>query len=175
MRTVFRFELVMRIIVTTHELLEREVLIDAALSAHVVLLTSGDVRARAEDPTHEGRLASLRDALVVRVGELRAAQAARETVEARYLAGYAALFPDVMAAWADQVRATEALAGLAVRLAELDRIPSAEEADPDAHGTRTAQLVTDLIEPAKATALEKLGEGERAFNVAATWTRSRIR
>jgi hypothetical protein len=38
--TVFRFEFVMRINVTVHDLLEREALIDAALSAHLALLTS---------------------------------------------------------------------------------------------------------------------------------------
>jgi hypothetical protein len=38
--TVFRFELVLRIIVTTHELLEREVLIEAALAAHLALLAN---------------------------------------------------------------------------------------------------------------------------------------
>ncbi len=38
--TVFRFELVMRINVTAHELVDREGLIDAALSAQLALLTS---------------------------------------------------------------------------------------------------------------------------------------
>src|SRR5665811_1152588 len=38
--TVFRFDLVLRILVTTHDLLEREGLIDAALSAHLALLTT---------------------------------------------------------------------------------------------------------------------------------------
>jgi hypothetical protein len=38
--TVFRFDLVMRILVTTHELLEREGLIEAVLSAHLALLTT---------------------------------------------------------------------------------------------------------------------------------------
>src|SRR5450759_1037306 len=38
--TVFRFDLVLRILVTTHELLEREGLIQAALSAHLALLTT---------------------------------------------------------------------------------------------------------------------------------------
>src|SRR5450759_5325447 len=36
--TVFRFDLVLRILVTTHELLDREGLIEAALSANLALL-----------------------------------------------------------------------------------------------------------------------------------------
>jgi hypothetical protein len=34
--------------------------------------------------------------------------------------------------------------------------------------------VADLIEPAKATALENLGEGERAFGIATGWLRTRM-
>ena len=49
--TVFRFDLVMRILVTTHELLEREALIEAALSAHLALLTSEGRAARRRDAT----------------------------------------------------------------------------------------------------------------------------
>lgn len=172
--TVFRFDLVLRIIVTAHELLEREVLIDAALSAHVALLTSMDAKTCRSDPTHQRRLASIRDALTVRVRELQAAQVARETVEARYLAGHPALFPDAVRAWTEQIRTTETLAGFAVRLAELDGVPSAEPADPDAVPTRTTQLVADLVEPAKATALEKLGDGERSFAIAADWLRAKL-
>jgi len=39
---------------------------------------------------------------------------------------------------------------------------------------RTSALVADLIEPAKATALENLGEGERAFGIATGWLRTRM-
>lgn len=39
---VFRVELVMRINVTAHDLLEREALIDAPLAAHIALLTCED-------------------------------------------------------------------------------------------------------------------------------------
>jgi hypothetical protein len=42
--TVFRFELVVRINVTAHELLEREALIDAALAAQITLLAGTDKR-----------------------------------------------------------------------------------------------------------------------------------
>jgi hypothetical protein len=81
--TVFRFELVMRILVTTHELVEREVLIDAALSAHLALLTSEGRAARRRDTMYLERFARLRGLLLFRVAELRAAQEARSTVEAR--------------------------------------------------------------------------------------------
>jgi hypothetical protein len=60
---------------------------------------------------------------------------------------------------------------MASRLSELDGIPPGE---PDAATARLAELVDDLVEPAKVTALEKLGEGERARRLADSWLRSQI-
>jgi hypothetical protein len=81
--TVFRFALVMRILVTTHELLERESLIEAALSAHIALLTSEGRAQRRLDATYLERFATRRDLLTFRVAELRAAQKARALVSRR--------------------------------------------------------------------------------------------
>jgi hypothetical protein len=172
--TVFRFDLVMRILVTTHELLEREGLIEAALSAHLALLTSEGRATRRRDPTYQERFATRRDLLTFRVTELRAAQQARALVETRYLVGHTALFPDAVQAWDEQLRSTETLADLACRLAELDGVPPAEPADPDAVSARVTELVADLVEPAKTTALEKLGEGERAQSIATAWLRPKL-
>jgi hypothetical protein len=167
--TVFRFDLVMRILVTTHELIEREGLIDAALSAHVALLTSENRERARRDTRYPERFATLRGLLLFRLAELRAAEQAREAVEARYLAGHTALFPDAVAAWDEQLRSTETIADLACRLAELDAVPPAEPPDPDAASARVTELLADLVEPAKTTALEKLGEGERAQRLAIGW------
>jgi hypothetical protein len=172
--TVFRFELVLRINVTAHELLDREGLIDAALSAHVALLTSADEKTRLADATYSERFATCRDLLAFRVGELRAAQEARAIVEGRYLDGHAALFPDVAAAWDEQVRSTETIADMAVRLADIDGIPAATTPDPEVLSRRTTALGADLVEPAKADALEKLGEGERALGIAAGWMQAKL-
>jgi hypothetical protein len=130
--TVFRFELVMRILLITHDLLERETPIDAALSAHLALLTSEGRAARRRDTTYPQRFATLRGLLLFRVAELRAAQEARAIVEARYLAGHTALFPNSVTAWDAQVRSTEAIVDVACRLAELDGVSPAVPADPDA-------------------------------------------
>ena len=172
--TVFRFDLVMRILVTTHELLEREGLIDAVLSAHVALLTSESRAARRRDATYRERFAALRGLLLFRLDELQAAQEARELVEARYLAGHTALFPDAVKAWDDQLRSTETIAGLAGRLAELDGVPPAEPPGLDAASAHVTELVADLVEPAKTTALEKLGEGEQAQRIAMGWLRQKF-
>ena len=172
--TVFRFELVVRILVTAHELLEREALIDAVLSAHLALLTSEGRAARRRDMTYSERFATLRGLLLFRVAELRAAQEARFTVEARYLAGHTALFPNAVKAWDEQLRSTETIAGLACRLAELDGVPPAEPADPDAVCIHVTDLVADLVEPAKTTAMEKLGDGEQPHGIAIAWLRSRM-
>jgi hypothetical protein len=172
--TVFRFDLVMRILVTTHDLLEREALIGATLSAHVALLTSESRAARRRDTTYLERFATLRGLLLFRVAELQAAQEARTVVEARFLAGHTALFPDAVKAWDAQLRSTETIADVACRLAELDGVPPAEPADPDAVSAHVTDLVADLVEPAKSTALEKLGDGERALRIAADWLRPKM-
>jgi hypothetical protein len=172
--TVFRFDLVVRILVTTHDLLEREGLIEAALSAHLALLTTEGRATRRRDASYLERFATLRALLLFRMAELRAAQEARSAVETRYLGGHTALFPDAVAAWDEQLRNTETLTDVAVRLAELDGVSPAEPPDPDAASARVTQLVADLVEPAKTTALEKLGEGEQAQRIAIGWLRPKL-
>jgi len=172
--TVFRFDLVMRILVTTHELLDREGLIEAVLSAHLALLTTEGRAERRRDASYLERFATLRGLLLFRMAELRAEQDARATVEARYLAGHTALFPDAVKAWGEQVRNTETLTDVACRLAELDGVPPAEPPDPEAASARVTELVADLVEPAKTTALEKLGEGEQAQRIAIGWLRPKL-
>ena len=66
------------------------------------------------------------------------------------------------------------LADLAARLAELDGVDPPASPDSDTTSTRLAELVAGLVEPAKVTALETLGDGERALGIAADWLRSRM-
>jgi hypothetical protein len=72
-----------------------------------------------------------------------------------YLDGHRALLPDVAAARDEQVRSTEGIAAMAVRLAELNDVPGATPPDPEALPLRTAELVADLAEPARSTPLER--------------------
>jgi hypothetical protein len=171
--TVFRFELVMRINVTTHELLEKEQLLDALFAAHLVLLANETDRGRA-DPTYRERFTTLRHLAAMRVSELAAAQNAREIVEERYLASHDARFPQLAKAWQSQCEGTEQITNLAVRLAESDGVPPAVPSDPEVISRRTMELVVDLVEPAKGTALEKLGEDERALGIATGWLRTKV-
>ena len=171
--TVFRFELVLRINVITQELLEREMLLDAVFSAQLAFLTTEPRAARRRDPGYLERFAQLRGLILSRLTELRAAAEARQTVEERYLAGHSALFPDDVAAWATQLRSTQTLAGLALGLAEHDGLPPAVMPDPDAVAARVSSLIADLVEPAKVTALEQLGEGRRALGLATSWVRGK--
>ena len=168
--TVFRYELVLRINVTAHDLVDREGLIDAALSAQVALVTSQERR----EPKDIGWLGQLRDLLLYRVSELRAAQDARSLVEVHYLDGHAALFPELARAWDEQVKSTEIIADMAARLAEIKGVPAAAPPNSDALSGRTAELVADLVEPAKADTLDKLGEGGQAFDIAAGWVRAKL-
>jgi hypothetical protein len=53
-------------------------------------------------------------------------------------------------------------------------VPPSEPPGLDAAAARVTELVADLVEPAKATALEKLGEGEQALVVAVGWLRPKL-
>jgi hypothetical protein len=46
--------------------------------------------------------------------------------------------------------------------------------DQAAFNARAGELVVDLMEPAKAEALDKLGEGHRALDVAAGWVLAKL-
>lgn len=170
-QTAFRFELVMRINVTAHGLLDREVLIQSAIAGHLAALSRRHPAGPA-DVAHLEDLATSRDLAIRRVVELHAAGAARSSAEARYLDGHAALFPDGLAAWDGQVFETERTAIMADRLAELDGLGASDLDDHDAVTARVPELLSDLVEPAKVTALEKLGEGERALHIATNWLRA---
>ena len=172
--TVFRYELVLRINVTAHELLDREALIDAALSANVALLVCEDPDERKADPGYPSRFATLRDLLGFRVSELHAFGEARTIVEARYLDGHLALFPDLAAAWEAQVKDTQRIADAATHLAGFAGVPAAAAPDPEVASARTTELVADLVAPAKSDALQKLGEGERAYWIANEWLRAKM-
>ena len=45
---------------------------------------------------------------------------------------------------------------------------------PTLFSAHVTELVADLVEPAKATALEKLGEGEQAQRIAIGWLRPKL-
>jgi hypothetical protein len=172
--TVFRFELVMRINVAAHELLDREVLFETIFASQLALLVCDERAQRLRDEPYLHRLGQCRDLTVLRVNELLATREARSTVETRYLDRHPALFPDIAAAFDRQLRASQELAVMAIHLGELDGVPPAEPDDPEAVGLRASQLVADLVEPAKSTALEKLGEGRPAFEIANAWLRNKF-
>jgi len=172
--TIFRFDLVIRINVVAHELIDREALLYLVFAGQLGLLVSADRAERRSDPTHLRRMAQCRDLTALRVAELVAAQEARSSAERRYLDGHPALFPDGVDHWVERLRLAEELAVMADRIAELDGVPPAAPADPDALATRAAVLAADLVEPARAAALEKLDEGGQALTIATAWLRSKL-
>jgi len=109
-----------------------------------------------------------------RVDELLASREARSSVEARYLDGHSALFPDEAKRFEQQLRTSQEVAATAVRAAELDGVEPAPPEDPDALKVRAGELVADLVEPSKSEALDKGGEGRQAFGIAAGWVRSKL-
>src|SRR5258708_39595208 len=82
--TIFRAQLVLRIIVRSHEVLEREGLVQAVLAAHLgmALLAEDNEKAR-----RTLKVAEIRDLLLDRVTEVHAIEAARVAAERRYLDG----------------------------------------------------------------------------------------
>jgi hypothetical protein len=76
-------------------------------------------------------------------------------------------------AWDAQVHNTARTAVMAERLAELDGLEPPELDVEETIAIRVPDVLADLVEPAKVTALEKLGEGERAIRIAASWLRAR--
>ena len=63
---------------------------------------------------------------------------------------------------------------MAMHLAELDDLERAGPDDPEAITLRASQLGAELVEPAKSTALEKLGEGRPACDIANSWLRQKL-
>jgi hypothetical protein len=172
--TVFRFELVMRINVTTKELLDREELISALFAAQLALLLCNESKERLSDESHLRRLELCRRVTLLRVNELLASREARSSVEARYLDGHSSLFPDIAAAFDEQLLASQQIAVMAMHAAELDGVEPEEPDDRDAVNVRAGELVPDLVQPARSETLDKLGEGRQALDIAAGWVRAKL-
>ena len=172
--TVFRFELVMRTNVTVHDLLDHEVLLEALFASQLALLLHDRRKERLADESHLHRFAQCRDLTALRVTELLATQEAISRAEVRFLDGHGTLFPDIAAAFEHQVSQSEQLSVMAADSAELDGVEAAGPDDADELESRIAQLVADLVEPSKSTALDKLGEGRPAFDIANAWLRAKF-
>jgi hypothetical protein len=170
--TSFRFQLVMALDTSAHELVSRSVLIYAALSAHFGLLMVHEPAAdRANEARRFTQCLEMADHQVL---ELMAAAEARSRLEARYLGGHPALFPDGSAAFEEQLHEAQKLVVMAMRLAELDGIPFDMLSTSEAVARRADEVVTDLVEPARATALAKLDEDRQAAVLATRRLRERL-
>lgn len=172
--TVVRFRLVLRIITVSCDLLDRRLLLEGLFGARLgLLLTTAQAIGQA-DPGYLADLIEIRDLFVGRVNELLAAEEARATVERRYLGGHPALFPDRQAEWAERLESSERLGALAIGLTDKEDVAPPDPPDPEVAAARVDQLVADLVEPARAEALEDLGQRPRAFGIATSWVRGRM-
>jgi hypothetical protein len=131
--------------------------------------------ARRRDPhVPEVRLDQTRDAAIRSADDQLALAEAVKHVEARYFDGHSILFPALAEKFASQIRSSQAVAVMADRVAELDGLapftpPSDEEIERG-----VAAKVADLVEPARSSALDKLGEDERAIGIAIAWLRPKL-
>ena len=165
---VFRFQLVLRIIDVTERFQERAELVLLALTAGLNLAVEKDGKTGGGWPSLE----VLRDTLFARVADLHTWGEARAKVEATYLAGQPALFPEARAAWADIVHRSRSMAMIAWGLTDHH---GGAALDEDRYGptdpVRVADHVRDLVEAAKVKALDEVGDGRRAVAVAMRWLR----
>lgn len=166
---VFRFFLVLRANVTTREALEKETYIQAAMSSFVAMLVAPDERG----PDYDSLLGQVCTLQLSRVADLESRAEARMRAARRYLDGRELLFPDLAAAWDEQLTQTRECTAMAVRLAELDGV-SLTVAGRDDVELRVEGSLADLVEPAKVMALDKLGEGEPALRLARAWLRPKL-
>jgi hypothetical protein len=162
--TVFRFKLVLRMNVVASEVLDREVLIHAALSVAGVLAMEGLSERRGLMS-----LAGCRDQLFTRVTELLCHDPARAEVEKKYFRGTTALFPGTQRQWDDQVKQSQTMAVMMMRVAELDGLVDPPAEDREAVERRVAALVAELTEPARSEAYDEIGDGRRAYAVGRAW------
>ena len=169
---LFRVQLILRINALSAECLEREGLVQAALGAHLGLALGQSANRDGADRLR--RLVQYRDLLLGRVDGLHALETARTTVEARYLDGMAADFPTARRAWAEQRTLSETMAVIALRIAELDGADPPPADDPGAFDARVAALRSDLVEPARSTAYDELGDGRRALTIAMRWLEPKL-
>jgi hypothetical protein len=72
-------------------------------------------------------------------------------------------------AWLAEFEQTRRFAELASGIAKAGGVPAAEPAHADAVSARVGDLVAGLIEPARLTALEKVGESGMALGAIARW------
>jgi hypothetical protein len=172
--TIFRYELALRINVATQELLDREQLLATLFASQLAMLLSERDGKHSPDDSHLGRLTQCQRLTRLRVDELLASREARTGVEARYLDGHSALFPDISDAFEGQLRDSQDVAAMAVRAAGFAGIKPEEPGDPDALKVRAGELFADLVEPAKSDTLDKVGESRAAFDIAARWVSSKI-
>jgi hypothetical protein len=167
----FRYLLVLQINVLAKDFLDREVLVQAALSAYLAMAISAD---KDDAPAPAISLIQIRNALFARVSELHALEAARAVAEARYLDGIPALFPAGQREWSKQQTDSEREAVIAMRLAEFDGASPPRDEDPAAFEARVAALVADHVEPSRSKAYDELGDGHRALGIAVRWLRPKL-
>lgn len=151
--------------------MEKEHLLQFGYAGHLAFLARASTREVGED-SHRSALAAVAGVIFTRLMELEAVAEARRLAEERYLDGRTVLFPDAAAAWVACLDTTRQMLVAAASLAEFDGVDLAtvEDAAPD----RADRLLANLVDWSKATALEKIGEGERGLSIARAWLRPQL-
>jgi hypothetical protein len=166
--TLMRYELVLRINTVARETVDRETLVATIVELRIALLA-----AHVGSPETERPLLTCRRLTREKLRSLGAMEAARTSVEARYLDAYPALFPAEARRWAEVRALLVDVAAFAEQMVVRGGWP-VDDADPNGTNDELEWLTEDLVEPAKVTALEMLGYSERSYKHATEWVRSRM-
>ncbi len=170
--TAFRLMLVLRINVVAHEQMEKESWLQFGYAGHLAAL------ARASDDeicqeSHGSALEVVARIIATRLADLEASAEGRRLAEERYLDGRSVLFPDAAAAWDACLESSRQALANAATLAEVDGV-DLSQAQAALSPDRVETLLADLVDWSKATALEKIGEGERGLRIARSWLRAKL-
>jgi hypothetical protein len=169
-----RFELFLRLNTVAQETVEDETMIRTILSLRYALFFEERRHAprdvppsRLEDPRFWHTLAT------AQLTRIHAQQLARERLQIRYFEGREVLFPAVRRRWDELVLECRKLVLLTYRWLELEELTEGDmdEAIPD--DEVVGHWVDDLLQPARAMALEKLDETDRSYALASQWVRSK--
>jgi hypothetical protein len=172
-QTAFRFELVIRASVMTHELTDRALLVNALFAAQLTIRMS-QTRFKQGRQIPDVGLVDVRDAAFGWAEEQLALRQAVTTVAARYFEGHPILFPEIAEMAVEQTARSQRLAVMAEAAADDERLPAFAGPSADHIAALEAQRLADLVEPARSAALDKLGEDERAIEIAAAWLRPKL-
>lgn len=74
----------------------------------------------------------------------------------------------------EQLQQSQRLGAIAIGLTDKEDVAPPMPPAEKIAAARVERQIADVVEPARAEALEDLGQGRRAFGIAASWVRGKL-